>query len=126
MASRWELQQDDIRLLVTRLITQNPEVSFWQVADEVGISNESAYYTFTALIEKGFVKPENFKNNWHKGECAHVLYPKSVREDSLLAHRFIVRKRREFGDLKAEIAVLEEEIRLVQEAAPSPQGKEGG
>ena len=56
LASRREEQQAEIRLKVMRLISQNPEMSTRQVADEVGISNGSAYYVLTALVEKGFVK----------------------------------------------------------------------
>jgi DNA-binding IclR family transcriptional regulator len=49
-----------------RLISQNPEMSSRQVAEEVGISNGSAYYVLTALVEKGFVKLGNFKKNPRK------------------------------------------------------------
>ena len=63
MASRREEQQTEIRLKVVRLISQNPEMSTRQVADEIGISNGSAYYVLTALVEKGFVKLGNFKKN---------------------------------------------------------------
>jgi len=51
LASRREEQQAEIRLKVMRLISQNPEMSTRQVADEVGISNGSAYYVLTALVE---------------------------------------------------------------------------
>ena len=59
MASRREEQQAEIRLKVMRLIAENPEMSSRQVADNVGISNGSAYYVLTALVAKGFVKLEN-------------------------------------------------------------------
>ena len=104
---------------VMRLISQNPEMSTRQVADEVGISNGSAYYVLTALVEKGFVKLGNFKNNPRKGQYAYLLTPKGIREKSLLAHSFIDRKREEFEVLKAEIKALEEEAGLAVEAAPS-------
>ena len=52
MASRREEQQAEIRLKVMRLISQNPEMSSRKVADKLGISNGSAYYVLTALIEK--------------------------------------------------------------------------
>lgn len=95
-----------------RLINGNPELSSRQVADQVGISNGSAYYVLTALVEKGFVKLENFKNNPRKGQYAYLLTPKGVREKSLLTHRFIERKRQEYDDLRAEIELLEREAGL--------------
>ena len=106
-----------------RLISQNPEMSTRQVADEVGISNGSAYYVLTALVEKGFVKLENFKKNPRKGQYAYLLTPKGIREKSLLTHSFIGRKREEFELLKAEIKVLEEEAGLAAEATTSSRGR---
>ena len=91
-----------------------------QVADEVRISNGAAYYVLTALVEKGFVKLVNFKNNPRKGQYAYLLTPKGIREKSLLTHRFIERKREEFKVLLAEITVLEEEAGLTGEGTQSP------
>jgi len=110
-----------VRLKVMRLIAQNPEVSTRQVAQVAGISNGSAYYVLTALVEKGLVKLGNFKKNPRKGQYAYLLTPKGIREKSLLTHRFIERKREEFKGLQAEIKALEEEAGLAGEAIPSPR-----
>ena len=123
MASRRDEQQAAIRLKVMRLISVNPEMSTRQVAEEVGISNGSAYYVLTALVGKGFVKLSNFKNNPRKGQYAYLLTPKGIREKSLLTHSFIERKRQEFEDLKVEIQALEHEAGLASEAVPAPRGK---
>ena len=122
MASRREVQQAEIRLKVMRLISQNPDISTRQVADEVGISNGSAYYVLTALVEMGFVKLKNFKKNPRKGQYAYLLTPKGIREKSLLTHSFIGRKRVEFELLKSEIEALEEEVGLGADATPPPRG----
>ena len=82
MASRREEQQAEIRLRVMRLISQKPDMSTRQVADEVGISNGSAYYVLTALVEKGFVKLGNFTKNPRKSQYAYLLTPKGIREKS--------------------------------------------
>ena len=122
MASRREVQQAEIRLKVMRLVSQNPDRSTRQVADEVGISNGSAYYVLTALVEMSFVKLENFKKNPRKGQYAYLLTPKGIREKSLLTQGFIGRKREEFEALKSEIKALEEEAGLAAEASPAPRG----
>ena len=116
MASRREEQKLDIRLKVMRLISEIPEMSSRQVADAVGISNGSAYYVLTALVEKGLVKLGNFKNNPRKGQYAYLLTPKGIREKSILTHRFIKRKRKEFEALKSEIIALEREAGLSSDA----------
>ena len=121
LASSRDKQQADIRLRVMQLVSQNAEISTRQLADKVGISNGSAYYLVTALVEKGFVKLSNFKNNPRKGQYAYLLTPKGIREKSLLTHSFIERKRKEFKDLKAEIEALEEEVGITYQDITSPQ-----
>ena len=96
MASRRSEQQSEIQLKVMRLISEAPEMSSRQIADAVGISNGSAYYVLTALVEKGLVKLENFKKNPKKGRYAYLLTPKGIREKSILTHNFIERKKREY------------------------------
>ena len=123
MASRRDEQQASIRLKVMRLISVNPEMSTRQVADEVGISNGSAYYVLTALVEKGFVKLGNFKNNPRKGRYAYLLTPKGLREKSLLTHCFIKRKHQEFEELRVEIEALTEEAGFAGEAILAPRGE---
>jgi len=114
MASRRSEQQAAIRLQVKRVISVNPELSTRQVAGDVGISNGSAYYILTALVEKGFVKLGNFKNNPRKGQYAYLLTPKGMREKSLLTHSFIERKQHEFE-------ALEEEAGLVRKPRQAPR-----
>ena len=122
LASTREERQAEIRLRILRLLAENPERSTRELASAVGISNGSAYYLVTALIDKGFVKLENFANNPHKSQYAYLLTPRGIREKSLLTHSFIERKREEFEVLKAEIKALEEEAGLAVEATPAPRG----
>ena len=113
MASRRGEQQEDVRLRIMRLISENPELSTRQIAAEVGVSNGSAYYVLTALVQKGFVKLENFRQNPRKGQYAYLLTPRGIREKSLLTHRFIDRKKQEYERLRAEIEALEDEVGLI-------------
>lgn len=115
MASRRKEQQSENTLKVLRLISNIPELSSRRVADAIGISNGSAYYVLTALIEKGLVKIGNFKKNPNKRKYVYLLTPKGLREKSLLTRRFIERKRLEFIDLKAEIQALEKEVGIENE-----------
>ncbi len=97
-----------------------------QVADAVGISNGSAYYVLNALIDKGLVKLENFKNNPRKGRYAYLLTPKGIREKSVLTHDFIERKRQEYRDLKNEIEALEAEAGLKRDFRSKSRKKVNG
>lgn len=109
MASNRDERQAEVRLKALRLLAENPELSTRELASAAGISNGSAYYIITALLEKGFLKLGNFKKNPRKGQYVYLLTPKGIREKSLLTHSFIERKREEYEALKAEIKALEEE-----------------
>ena len=98
-----------MRLRVMRPVQVNPGMTTRKIAEDVGISNGSSFYALTALVEKGFLKLDNFKNSSSKGWYAYILTTKRVREKSLLACRFIERKRLEYKDLRAEIEASDRE-----------------
>ena len=112
LASQREDQRHEVHLRVLRLVHANPELSTRKIAEDVGISNGSAFYVLAALVEKGFLKFDNFKNSSSKGRYAYILTPKGLREKTLLTARFIERKREEYKNLRAEIEALEREAEL--------------
>ena len=76
----------------------------------VGISNGTAYYCVTALIEKGFVKLKNFTKSKKKTNYIYELTPRGIRAKAVLTVKFLERKRDEYNDLSAEIQRLENEL----------------
>lgn len=119
MASLREERREEAQFQVMRLIAQNPELTTRQIADEVGISTGAAHYCVAALVEKGFVKLENFKNNPRKGQYAYILTPRGIREKAALTVTFLERKLGEYEALRAEIADLEREAGLDGGAEPA-------
>ena len=61
MASRRKEHQEDAKLRVLQIINENPQMTTREIAQKVGISNGSAYYLLTSLIDMGFIKLSNFK-----------------------------------------------------------------
>ena len=112
LASQREDQRYEVRLRVMRLVHANPEMTTRKIAEDVGISNGSAFYVLKALVKKGFLKLDNFKNSSSKGRYAYILTPKGVREKSLLTSSFLERKREEYKNLRDEIDALESEAGL--------------
>ena len=92
-----------------RLIQQNGNISTRDLAERMKISNGAAYYVLNALIEKGYVKAKNFKDNPYKSGYLYLLTPDGLREKSRLTAKFIQRKRAEYQALKVEIEALERE-----------------
>ena len=110
MASRREQQQQDVHLKVMRLLDEDPSISTRDIAHKVGISNGSAYYCVTGLVEKGFVKLKNFTQSKTKAKYIYELTPRGIRAKAALTVSFLERKKGEYNDLKLEIERLENEL----------------
>ena len=110
MASRRKEYQEDAKLRVLQIINNNPQMTSRELAWKVGISNGSAYYLLTSLIDKGYVKYGNFKKNTQKTKYSYLLTPKGIREKSVITSKFLERKKQEYQLLKKEIIELEREI----------------
>ena len=107
MASRRKEHQEDAKLRVFQIISNNPQLTSRELAKKVGISNGSAYYLLLSLVDKGYIKFENFKNSAQKTKYSYLLTPKGIREKSVITGKFLVRKKQEYELLKKEITELE-------------------
>jgi EPS-associated MarR family transcriptional regulator len=110
VASRRKEHQEDAKFRVFHIINENPQMTTREIAQKVGISNGSAYYLLTSLIDMGFVKLSNFKDSSQKIKYSYLLTPKGIREKSLVTNRFLVRKKQEFEALREEIDSLEKAV----------------
>ena len=110
MASRRKEHQEDAKFRVFQIINENPQMTTREIAQKVGISNGSAYYLLTSLIDMGFIKLSNFKDSSQKIKYSYLLTPKGIREKSLVTSKFLVRKKQEYELLKKEITKLERDI----------------
>ena len=110
MASRRKEHQEDAKLRVLQIISSNPQMTSRELAQRVGISNGSAFYLLSSLVDKGFVKLENFKKSSQKTRYSYLLTPKGIREKSIITSKFLVRKKQEYELLKKEITELERDL----------------
>ena len=102
--------RDELRLRVLRALEVNPELSQRQLAAELGVSLGGVNYALKALIERGFVKADNFRKSGRKVSYLYVLTPKGVAEKASLAAAFLGRKIEEYEVLKQEIEALKGEV----------------
>ena len=102
--------RDELRLRVLRALEANPELSQRQLAAELGVSLGGVNYALKALIERGFVKADNFRKSGSKVAYLYVLTPKGIAEKSLLATAFLGRKLEEYEVLRQEIESLKGEV----------------
>jgi EPS-associated MarR family transcriptional regulator len=110
MAGQRSKVQEDVRFRVLRLLHENPELSQRDLAEAVGISNGSAHYLLSALLDKGLIKLGNFTAAQDKRRYAYILTPKGIAEKAAITKRFLERKIQEYDALKAEIEALRDEL----------------
>ena len=104
--------RDELRLRVLRALESNPELSQRQLAAELGVSLGGVNYALKALVERGFVKADNFRKSDNKVAYLYVLTPQGVAEKASLATAFLSRKLEEYEALRQEIEALKGEIGL--------------
>lgn len=96
-------------LKALRLLEANPELSQRELAQALGISLGKANYCVRALLEKGLIKMQNFRNSENKLEYAYLLTPAGIAAKADLTRCFLKIKIREYENLRQEIEQLKKE-----------------
>ena len=102
--------QEEIQFEVLRRLHQSPDLSQRILAKELGISLGSINFCFQALVEKGWIKMQNFSQSKHKLRYAYLLTPTGIAEKSKLTAEFLKRKTVEYEALQPEIEQLKADI----------------
>ena len=110
MNSKSKTQHPDTHFKVMDLIHKQPDISQRQLAKSAGISLGSMHFCLKALVQKGWVKAGNFKNNPDKSVYLYSLTPEGISQKSKLAIDFLKRKKQEYDKIKQEIEQLTEEL----------------
>ena len=101
---------EDTHYKVFKLLEANPEISQRELAAALGVSLGKANYCIRAMIDKGLVKANNFKNSASKRAYVYVLTPRGLEEKARISVGFLKRKLQEYDALKLEIEHLKREM----------------
>ena len=104
-----KLTSDDLNIL--RYLEAEQKVSQRELSNSLNISLGKVNFIIRALIEKGIVKAQNFKNNKNKRAYAYYITKEGIQEKSKLTLKFFQRKMSEYDSLKKELRDLEAEIK---------------
>lgn len=102
---------DEYRYKILKQLQKDPDISQRELAKRLDISLGKANFCLKALIEKGLVKAENFKNSTNKVGYLYLLTPKGIEEKVSLTQRFLQRKLKEHEALEKEIEQLRQEVK---------------
>jgi EPS-associated MarR family transcriptional regulator len=75
----------------------------------MGVSLGKANYCLRALVGKGFVKVQNFRNSTNKRAYLYLLTSDGVAAKANLTRDFLARKREEYDALRLEVERLQRE-----------------
>ena len=109
--SKEEYKYEDLDLL--RHLQEKQDVSQRELAQKMGISLGKINFILNALIKKGIIKVQNFRNNNNKLAYTYYLTPAGINEKAILTVKFFKRKLNEYDIIKKEIAELEEDMKKI-------------
>lgn len=99
----------ETHLKVLRILEANPQMNQRDLAAVLGVSLGKTNYCLKALLDKGWLKMQNFQSSKRKLAYAYLLTPAGIAEKTALTSRFLKRKLEEYELLRVEIESLKQE-----------------
>ena len=94
---------------ILKSLEKDPNYTQRQLSKDLDISLGNVNYCLKNLVEKGFVKIDNFRKSKNKTQYSYLLTPKGIEEKAKLTIEFIKIKTQEYNRLKNEIKDLKSE-----------------
>lgn len=94
-----------------KTLEDNPGLSQRDLAKRLGVSLGKINFCLNALVEKGCLKVNNFRNSNNKLAYAYLLTPHGVEEKARITVHFLKYKVQEYERLRTEIEDLKREAK---------------
>jgi len=116
------LESEEV-LKLLREIKKSPTLTQRELSSKLGISLGKVNFLLNALISKGLVKAQNFKNSHNKKAYLYFLTPHGIEQKAKVTYRFLKRKIEEYERLESEIQELRKEVQDLGITADSEEKK---
>lgn len=103
------MNDDNTSYGLLKTLEDNPSLSQRDLAKHLGISLGKVNFCLNALIEKGCLKVNNFRNSDNKLAYAYLLTPRGVEQKARMTVEFLQIKMHEYERLRKEIEDLKRE-----------------
>ena len=100
---------DESQFKALRELEKDSTLSQRDLSKKVGLSVGRVNYIINALLKKGYIKAQRFKNSKNKIGYMYILTPKGISERIVQTQTFLQKKNEEYIRLKQEIEALREE-----------------
>ena len=101
---------DEHHLTLLKELATDSTLSQRDLSKRLGLSLGKVNYVLNALLDKGFLKAERFKNSKKKLADRYVLTPEGLKKKVDLTFHFLKMKVREYDTLKVEIEEMRREL----------------
>ena len=98
---------------ILKSLEQDSHSTQRQLSNNLGVSLGKVNYCIKNLVEKGFIKINNFRNNKNKIQYSYLLTPRGIEKKAKLTLDFIRVKTQEYDALKQEIESLKQEAKNI-------------
>lgn len=102
---------DEVHYKILKILESAPDISQRDLARQLGVSVGKANYCLRALMARGLIKANNFKNSRNKKAYLYLLTPVGLVTKAQVAARFLQHKVAEYEALRHEIESLRQELR---------------
>ena len=102
--------QDSKRLQLLRLLAENPRRSQRELSRHMGVALGGVNYCLSGLIDKGYIKLENFRHADNRLAYAYNLTPDGIEAKLHLTYWFLKLRLKEYTEIKSQIQTLSTEL----------------
>lgn len=113
----------DIDLELLRELSGQPAASQRSLANRLGVSVGKLNFCLRALVDRGWIKANNFRRSDNKMAYAYYLTPSGFAAKLSLTAKFLRRKELEFEELQVQIATLRTELSSADPMAAAEAGE---
>lgn len=99
-----------LRYQILKHLQDDPNISQRDLSRLLGISLGKVNYCLKGLMEKGWIKAHNFKNNKNKIAYAYILTPSGIEGKAKVTMQFLKSRIQQYEELEREIEGLRKEI----------------
>ena len=101
---------EEIRYKILSILKDDPSLTQREMMQQTGVSLGKVNYCVTALVEKGQIRVEQFKNNSNKTAYLYHITPSGLKAFTNLSLSFLKVKLKEYDQVKAQIESLYQQV----------------
>ena len=101
---------EEIRYKILSILKDDPSLTQREMMQQTGVSLGKVNYCVSALVEKGQIRVERFKNNSNKTAYFYHITPSGLKAFTSLSLKFLKIKIDEYDQIKAQIENLYQQV----------------